>query len=584
MLFLKTIRYSEHGFPDPSRDRIMLIGCYSKRFKVFEGDEKKLLAEFIEFFRKEDPDMIITYKGDYDDWPFIIERCKKHGLKLEIGKQGEEPKLTGKYFRGIILRETVIPGRQNIDLFPVAWRDFPRLPTKEIDEFAEALGIKPIKLIPEHKIHEKSIDELKEYLKQYLSLLRDIAEKILPFEEELAKLVGLPLDRQIRHTVGELVDVIVTREMKKRNIKPIKTRKRMRYIGGLVWLKAPGIYHDVAYLDFQSMYPSIIKAWNISPETVGNEGEEVEVEGVKHKVRRDVKGVIPSLIEKFLETRREIKRKMKKAKGAEFLRLDAQQRAIKVVTNAMYGYMGWDGATYYNVAAAELTAALARYYIKEVRKILESKGCDVIYIDTDGIQFIGKDLDAIVEEINSKLPLTIEIERVAKTAIFWAKKKYAHLFDGKMEVKGLEMIRKDYPRFIRKVQAEVIKALLEGKVTDAREIAKRYKEKLIRKEVPIEELAIVEQMTKKPEEYEKATKASVVAKLLQEKFGVELHRGTNLHIIIVKGSGGPTFRARPLEFVDAKEVDWGYYVKQYEDVMERTLSVAKPTLTAFFGK
>ncbi len=554
-------------FPEPKKNRIEMIGVYGNDIQVWDGEERDIIKRFVEYVREYDPDRIIGFKQDYEDFPYLIERAKRYGIAMNIGRNGEVIKTSGKYFRGIILKSTSIPGRENIDLFSIAWRDFPRLPTKELDELAEALGIE-FKRIPQFRLAEKSTEEKIDYMRKYLKTLRAVAEELIPFQESLSRLCDVPLEQQVRMTVGELVDVIVVREMKRRGIPEINVGGQKWYEGGYVWLKAPGVYENITYLDFQSMYPSIIKTWNISPETVNmNEGEEVEIEGEKYKIRKDVRGVIPSLIDDFLRKRREIKEKLREGYDKT---LDAQQRAIKVITNAMYGYMGWSGATYYNRHAARLIASLARFYIKEVKKIIEEMHGDVVYVDTDGIQFTGGDVEKIVEKINSSFPLNMEIERIVEKAVYWTKKKYVHFWNGKIEAVGLEYIRRDYPPIVKEAQKKVIEALLQGNAEKAREIRATYRNRIKNREVNIEDLATVEQLTKKPEEYEKATKASVAASILKERFGVEIHRGSYLYIVIVKGSGGPTYRARPMEIVSIDDVDVDYYLKLYDDTIKRT--------------
>ncbi len=586
--YIKIVTTSRKGFSDPSRDKIVLLGFWADKLEIFEGEEREILQEFSNRFIEYDPDRIIGFKINYEEWPFIIERAKKVGLRMNLGRDGSEVKITGKYYRGIILRQAKIKGRENIDMFPIAWRDFPQLPTKELDELAEANGVDCPKLPLDYEICEKvesgDYDFLRNYIKEYLSVVKNLAEKIIPFQEELAKLVGLELEEQISRTVGELVDVLVSREMKKRGIKEMKVGKVKEYGGGLVWLKEPGVYENVAYLDFQSMYPSIIKEWNISPETVDVDGGEViEVEGVRHTILRDKKGVIPQIVEDFLSKRLELKKKLKELKGSERIRVDAQQHALKVLINAMYGYMGWSGASYYNRGAAELIASLARHYIKKVRDELKEMGCDVIYIDTDGIQFTGCNVEKVADKINEKYPLTIEIEYVAEKAAFWTKKKYVHLVDGKIVGKGMEFVRKDYPKIVKEAQRKYIELMLRGDREEAKKIKEEYRNRISSGEFELDEIYTVEQLTKKPEEYEKATKASVAAKIIKDMLGIELHRGTNLRIVIVKGTDGPTNRARPIQLVSKEDVDINYYLQMYDDVMKRTSEIfRKPSLKRWF--
>ncbi len=576
-LYLKTLAKTESGYINPKKDKIYMLALKSDDIKILKGEEEDIIKEFVKIFKEYDPDRIVGFKQDTEDFPLLYERAKNYGINLNLGKDESSVDFSGKYFRGIILKETKINGRENIDLFAIAWRDFPRLPTNEIDELADALEIKGFKRIPQFRIKEKGDEELESYLRDYVRTIKEISNAILPFEESISNICDVPIDKQIRMTVGELIDIIVKREMKKRGIKEMRIGKAGRYEGGYVWLKEPGVYENITYLDFQSMYPNIIKAWNISPETVDmDKGEEIEIEGVKHKIKKDVRGVIPELVDNFLSKRLELKRKLKEKYDKK---MDAEQRALKVMANAMYGYMGWNGASYYNRNAAELIAALARYYIKNVRKIIENMGGTVIYVDTDGIQFIGGDWEKIMNKINDEYPLNIELERIAQRGVYWSKKKYAHLYDGKVTAVGVEYIRRDYPQIIKDAQRQIVEHLLKEDVERAREIRMKYRNMIKEGKFEIEDIAVAEQLTKKPEEYEKATKASVAAKILMENYGVEVHRGMYIYIAIVKGSGGPTYRARPIEMVKIEDLDLSYYLSLYDETINRTFEPFKVSPT-----
>ena len=576
-LYFKVIAKTESGYINPKKDKIYMLALQSDEVRILKEDEREIIEEFVKIFNEYDPDRIVGFKQDMEDFPLLYERAKSHGINLTLGKDGSPIGFSGKYFRGIILKETKVNGRENIDLFAMAWRDFPRLPTKEIDELTDALEIKEFKRIPQFRIKEKSDEELESYLKDYVNTIKRIADAILPFEESISSICNVPIEKQIRMTVGELIDVIVKREMEKRGIKAMRIGKAGRYEGGYVWLKEPGVYENIAYLDFQSMYPNIIKVWNISPETVDmGEGEEVEIEGIKHKIKKDVRGVIPDLVDNFLSRRLELKRKLKEKYDK---RIDAEQRALKVMANAMYGYMGWNGASYYNRNAAELIAALARHYIKNVQKIIENMGGTVIYVDTDGIQFIGGNWEKIMNKINDEYPLNIELERIVQRGVYWSKKKYAHLHDGKVTAVGVEYIRRDYPQIIKDAQRQIVEYLLKGDVKRARELRRKYRSIIKEGKFEIEDIAVVEQLTKKPEEYEKATKASVAAKILMENYGVEVHRGMYIYIAIVKGSGGPTYRTRPIEMVRVEDLDLSYYLSMYDETINRTFEPFKVSPT-----
>jgi len=68
------------------------------------------------------------------------------------------------------------------------------------------------------------------------------------------------------------------------------------------------------------------------------------------------------------------------------------------------------------------------------------------------------------------------------------------------------------------------------------------------------------------------TKGLRVSTWLKAEKGIEVHRGQVLRIIIIKGPGSVTDRARPAEFFDVSDADLDYYLSLFDQVIERTLS------------
>ncbi len=593
ILYFSGLIYSEDGFPIRGKSPVLAIGYAvddEKPEVIASDDDAEVLGQFVELVKRADPDVIVGFGQDADEFQHMASRANLTGVKLALGRDGSEIQETGRFFRGIILVEQRIVGRANIDLFSLAWRDFPQLPTKSWYELADELGIDHPKPVPKFRIAEKwktSRDDLLAYLREKVLVVRTLAEKLLPHQAELAKLTWRHLYEVTRTPVGGLVESLALIHGKAQGwIFPPTGREGGRFPGGYVWLKAPGLYDKIGYLDFKSMYPSIMILHNISPETVEpKEGscstEEVSAEGITKRVCRDRRGLFSSLAEELLRRRAEVKKEMKKSQpgSPEYRRLDAIQKAIKVVTNAMYGYMGWEGASLRNVDAAELTAALGRHYIKKVIKLIEKRGFQAVYVDTDGVQVLGgepKDYEDLAEWLNQQIPLTIELQYVAERGLYLTKKKYAHLVGGKLVAKGFEFIRRDYPPVVKRAQEVAVRMALEGR--PLAEIEKKLQE--IRKalqegRVEKEDLIIIETLGKKLEEFERKTKGFVAGKWLEDNRGIEIHRGQVLRILIVKGEGSVNERARPAEFFDVEDCDLNYYLKMFDQVVERTLQALK---------
>jgi len=596
-IFFSGLVYSEDGFPIEGKSPVIAIA-----YAIDEGpievissedsDDSVVIKEFLDVVRKYNPDAIVGYGHDADEIRHMRARAGMYAMRLSLGRDGSEPEETGRFFRGTILVENKIRGRANLDLFPIAWRDFPQLPERTWYELADELGISRPKALMKFRVADawkRDRDGTLKYLKDKLNVLREISMKLLDHQVELSKLTLRPIHKLIRSPVGEIVESYIIREAKRAGwaFLPKEPRREGGYIGGYVWLRSPGLYEKVGYLDFASMYPSIMAYHNISFETVDpsngfcSELEEISAEGISVKVCKDVRGLIPTLVTKLIEERSKIKSRMKELRedDPEYKRLDALQKAVKVITNAMYGYMGWSNALLMNVSAAKLTSALGRYYIKLVRDQAEKKGLMVVYIDTDGIQLTKGTKEtyiSLIDEINEKLPLRIELEYIAEKALYLAKKKYAHLVDGRLIAKGFEFIRRDYPDIVKEAQKRIVEMALQGKNLDEiKEVVNKYRRKLMDREVEKEDLIIMETIGKELDKFERRTKGYYVAKWLLEKKGIEVHRGQVLRMLVIRGSGSVNERARPAEFFDLEDVDINYYLKLFDQVMERTLSALK---------
>ncbi|RLG49051.1 MAG: hypothetical protein DRO06_00040 [Thermoproteota archaeon] len=595
VLYISALVYSRDGFPVVGESPVAAVGyavgdAQPEVIEAGDLDDSSVLREFVDLVGREDPDLIVGYGHDADELKHMMARAAGHGLGFGIGRRGGEPVETGRFFRGMILVEHRVEGRANVDLFSVAWRDFPYLPTKSWYELADEIGVERPPYVQKFRIAERwssDRDGLLSYLRGRVATVREIARKLLPHQAELGRMTLKPLHEATRSTVGSLVEGLLHRRARERGwVLPAQKKRAGYFPGGYVWLKEPGIYESVGYLDFKSMYPSIMSHFNISAETVepregACEASTIEAEGVRKRVCRSPRGLVAETARELMEARSRVKEEMRAVEegGPEWRRLDALQRAIKVLTNALYGYMGWEGASLYNRDAAELTAALGRKYIKEVADMARRRGLEPIYIDTDGIQLVGgdeEDYERLVEEVNRELPLSIELEYVAERAMYLTKKKYAHLVGGRLIARGFEFVRRDYPPIVKEAQrGAVIMALRGEPLEEIRRRIREYRERLERGEVRKEDLIIIETVGKKLEDFERATKGYHVGVWLREHKGIEIHRGQVLRILIVRGRGSINERARPAEFFDLEDCDIGYYLRLFDQVMERTIKAIR---------
>ncbi len=599
--------YNPKGTPDFHHDPVIMIGLASNTgmrkvltwkhieadFVEYYKDELSMLKRFEEIINEEDFDIIVGYNSDNFDLLYIKKRADVLGLKLRLGRDGSEPEIR-KRIDGY---EVKLRGRVHVDLYPIIRRNL-SLPSYTLEYVAkEILGInkREINKMKIWEIWDKGINlkELAEYCLNDAEIALKLAEKFLPLYYELSRIVKQTLFDVTRATTSQLVEMLLIREAyDKKELCPNKPKEEEReereeetYAGGYVKEPVKGLHENIVVYDFRALYPSIIITHNIDPSTVNvKDCSNYEiVPEVKHRICKERKGFIPDVLERLVKKRMEIKRKMKEIKDESLKKmLDIQQKALKILANSVYGYMGYANARWYKKECAESIAAYARYYIRKVIEMAEREfNFKVIYSDTDSLFILLNDKNKakeFLEYVNSKLPgeIKLELEGFYRRGLFITKKKYALATeDNKIIVKGLEFVRRDWAPIAKETQRKVLETLLlEGNIDKAIKIVREIINKLKNRSVKIEDLIIHTQLTKNIEEYEKRLEPHVVAAKKLLKRGIKVYPGQIIGYVITKGSKPISQRAEPAEFVSIEDYDIDYYVEnQVLAAVERIFDV-----------
>jgi DNA polymerase I len=358
------------------------------------------------------------------------------------------------------------------------------------------------------------------------------------------------------------------------------------YAGGIVLKPHAGLHTNIAVLDFKSMYPNIMIAYNLSPDTYIPPADPEPPDGVfeapevKHKFRKQPAGFYKEVLSYLISVRSEVRAKMRtlNPKSVEYQVLDARQKAVKVITNAAYGYAGWIGARWYRKPVAEAASAWGRHTILAAIKMAEEKGLKVIYGDTDSlfVTYEEKKTQELASQIRNELGLEIELDKIY-TRIFFteAKKRYAGLLpDGSIDIVGLEVIRGDWAEVAKKVQEHVLETILKeqapGKAAD---YVRSIIADLRQRKVPFRDLIIWKTLTKPVEEYKIKASHVEAAKALRRK-GWEMTVGDKVGYVILAGEGRLYDRVKPYVFATYDEVDTEYYItKQVVPAAARVLEL-----------
>jgi len=562
------------------------------------ADEKAIIEKFLQTIKEKDPDFLVGYNSDGFDIPKLKDKAIESKISLKLGRDNVPVHVAR---RGRI-SSAKMKGRIHIDLFGFIdhiLSSSMRSEVMTLDEVArELLGTGKKKMKYEEMVdiwrNKKDMERLAEYSLWDSELTIKLSHLILPQIFTLSRLTGLlPFDCT-RYTYSQLVEgffmrkavednVLIpnrpkTEEIEKRKMAPV-------YKGGMVIEPKKGIHSNVLVFDFRSLYPTIIVSHNIDPGTFNTEPckKKIEVPESKWYFCQDKKGFIPEHLEEIINARKKIKEEMKKGKkgSEEWGRLNNEQYALKILANATYGYLGYFGAKWFKRECGASAAAFGRHYINKVLDLAKEKGFEIIYGDTDSLMVrIPKELsvkkikelgEKFTNEVNEKLPGIIELEFrdlyeggifVARhTGEVGAKKRYALIdYDGNLEIRGFETVRRDWCELSKKIQRDVLTTILKERdpmkaVQLVRDTIKKIKDG----DVKLEDLVIFEQVTRPLSEYEQIGPHVKAAQKAKSR-GRPVGEGSVIGFVIVKGSGSISDRAEPIEDVKPNQYDPDYYI------------------------
>ncbi|MGZ4850716.1 MAG: DNA-directed DNA polymerase I, partial [Candidatus Bathyarchaeia archaeon] len=444
-----------------------------KREGVREGNQHLTLDTKIDYCQTEeellrktfdvlvDYPFILTFNGDDFDLRYLTHRAMNLGfgrreIPIEVGKQV----CLLKYGIHIDLYKFFFNRSIQIYAFNNRYRDV------TLNDVGNAL-------IGSEKIHlEKTFGDLSyTELAQYCLRDSEITFKLTSFEDDsamklilvLARISSMPMEDVSRQGVSRWIRNFMHREHRKRNLlipnaddiltKKGKTSttaiiKGKKYKGAIVVEPTPGVHFNVAVMDFPSLYPSIIKVWNLGYQSIccshpGCKGHLVP--DTQHWVCTEKRALESLLIGSLRDLRvRWYKSRSKDKTLSPELRswYNITQGALKVILNASYGVFGADSFDLYCPPVAEATAAIGRYSITQILKHAESVGIQVLYGDTDSLFLKNpskEQIEEVVHYTEHELNMGIDVDKVYRYAVFSSRKKnyLGVLEDGTVDVKGL---------------------------------------------------------------------------------------------------------------------------------------------------
>ncbi len=479
--------------------------------------------------------------------------------------------------------------------------------------------------------------KLKEYNIRDVQLLDQLEEKTGVVDLSIIKayICGARLNEK---TSGRVLDQYIIRAANKRGVhyrsvlgnvideEPSFTNS---YAGGHVFEPIIGRHTNLHTFDFSSLYPSIIRTFNISPETfrgkwdsglVENEGDGpfIRVQeseplnndiGTPTNVRYaylDGRGVIPELIHDLVCIRNKIRKEVMPTldpKSFEYKNLDKKQYVYKVLANSMYGIIGAPFFRYYHHDMAESITRSGHFLVKEASNFCKKQGHQTVYGDTDSIfvkiedgtdpqhlaDLIKEHLAAIVaKEFNVRESfLVMDYEKSWDKFLIVGKKKYVGvLTDGTFKMTGFEAKKRDTVKCGADAQMHLFDMIIKNDmpVETVKAWLTELKKKVLAGEVPLADLTLYKKLTKQPKEfvaYQKGGKLPAHVQVYLDAKDVlkgGLTVGSYIPMIVTQGK--PLSGVHPDLLEDKQAYDKTYYWNtRIYAILKRVLVVAFPEET-----
>lgn len=191
--------------------------------------------------------------------------------------------------------------------------------------------------------------------------------------------------------------------------------------GGFTFSPEVGFHEDVYEIDFASLYPRIICAHNVSPETVGCDCGADDIDHARTNTVPDLgyevceaDGFLPAVLEPLITDRAAIKRRLDdEPPDDEAARLRAESGAIKWVLVSCFGYQGYRNATFGRIECHETINAYAREIALTAKRRLEEAGWRIVHGIVDSLWVTPRvdepePLEAVTANISTTVGIPLE--------------------------------------------------------------------------------------------------------------------------------------------------------------------------------
>ena len=520
--------------------------------------EREMLEAFQKYLHEKDVDIMTGWNIFGFDLDYIYTRAFMTGCDPEFFKLGKLKsqeceisikKLSSSALGDNVLKLLPMSGRFVFDMFHEVKKGY-KLDSYKLNEVSklylgdQKIDMSPKEMFARYKEEDPvKLGEVAEYCIKDTLLPHRLLKKLCTLLNllEMAKATWVPLCFLVER--GQQIKVFSQLTKKARElgymVPTIKygSLPEEPYEGATVLEAQKGAYYTpITALDFEALYPSIMMAHNLCYSTLvmdeyryGNiEGITYETFKIGDKVYKFAQGVpslLPAILLELKQFRKKAKKDMAAATGSMKEVYNGKQLAYKVSMNSVYGFTGAGKGILPCVPIASTTTCRGRGMIEETKNYVEANfpGAKVRYGDTDSVMVefdVGdrKGEEAVkysweigeraAEECSAlfKKPNNLELEKVYWPYFLYSKKRYAAKLwtkgkDDQMhmdyvDIKGLQVVRRDNTPHVREVCKELLDVVLTSSDPGPpKELAKERAIELLSGDVPNDKLVLSQSLS-----------------------------------------------------------------------------------------
>ncbi|KAI0510395.1 hypothetical protein KFK09_010996 [Dendrobium nobile] len=651
----------------------------------FFTEEKLLLEHFVEIISYFDPDVLMGWEIQVGSLGYLAERASYLGMKLlkklsrtpfhEIRDKLEDSghsKLSDVH-PGVIENSIIedewgrthasglhVGGRIVLNIWRLMRAEL-KLNMYTAEAVAEVVLRQKIPLFSHRKLNQwyssgigRARDKCIGYVMERAMINHKIMDQLdmINRTSELARIFGIDFFSVISRGSQFRVESMLLRLAHTQNylaISPgyqqVASQPAMECLP-LVMEPESGFYVDpVVVLDFQSLYPSMIIAYNLCfctclGNAISSRGNVLGVSSYSPDVQilKDLKeklmltpngvmfvppevrkGVLPRLLEEILSTRIMVKQAMKKLKSSQLVLhriLNARQLALKLISNVTYGYTaaGFSG----RMPCAEIADSIVQCGRRTLETAIsfvnqhEKWKAKVIYGDTDSMFvllkgrskedafIIGNEIASAITTMNPE-PVALKMEKVYQPCFLLTKKRYVgYSYESPeqekptFDAKGIETVRRDTCPAVAKTLERSIRLIFESNdLSEVKSYLKRQWTRILAGKISLKDFVFAKEVrlgTYSSRSSSLPPAAIVAKKAMEMDPRAEPHYGERVPYVVVHGEPGSRLMdmvVNPSDLLDLNSPyrlnDLYYINKQMIPALQRVFGLLGADVNKWFS-